>query len=254
MPFPRGRHLALSAPRRLICDLMYFSRGMPLVSLERRLELRAVVEARQALAERPSWLAIFLKAYGDVARRRPPLRHCYLPLPWPHIHEHACNVATIPVERRLADEDAVLFLRVREPESRSLWQLHQIIRAGKSGPIEGIGSYRNALRVSRLPLPLRRLAWWIGLRVVPHWRARYFGTFGITSLSSFGAAPVHFPSPLTSTLTYGIFAADGSIEVRLVFDHRVLDGVEPACALQDLERTLNGPILAELRSLQTRAA
>jgi hypothetical protein len=55
---------------------------------------------------------------------------------------------------------------------------------------------------------------------------------------------------MTTTLTYGVFAEDGSVTVRLFYDHRVLDGVQPARALQDLEQTLCGPILEELRELR----
>jgi hypothetical protein len=59
---------------------------------------------------------------------------------------------------------------------------------------------------------------------------------------------------MTTTLTYGDFAPDGSILVRLFYDHRVLDGVGPAAALAELERVLCGPILAELRGELSQAA
>jgi hypothetical protein len=254
MPFPRGRNVPLSVPRRLIGDLMHFSRAVPLVSMERRFELRAVAEARQALAERPSWFALFAKAFGAVARRRPVLRRAYLPFPWPHLHEHACNVASITVARRLGYEEAVLFLRVRDPELRPLAELHRLIRAAKEKPVYEVASFRPALRMSRLPRPVRRLGWWLGLNVLPTWRARYFGTFGLTGVSNVGAFQLHLLSPLTCTLTYGVLAADGSLTVRLTYDHRVLDGVEPAGALADLEQTLRGPILDELDNLRTGAA
>jgi len=44
---------------------------------------------------------------------------------------------------------------------------------------------------------------------------------------------------MTTTLTYGTLHADGSLDVRLFYDHRVLDGVQPALALRDLEQTLS---------------
>jgi pyruvate/2-oxoglutarate dehydrogenase complex dihydrolipoamide acyltransferase (E2) component len=59
---------------------------------------------------------------------------------------------------------------------------------------------------------------------------------------------------LTTTLSYGQFAPDGSIDVRLFFDHRVMDGADPSAALVELERMLRGPILAELRGDLCRAA
>jgi hypothetical protein len=61
-------------------------------------------------------------------------------------------------------------------------------------------------------------------------------------------------SPLTTTLTFGVFDADGSALVRLFFDHRVFDGVQPAAALEELERTLCGAIVEELRGAVRQAA
>jgi hypothetical protein len=250
MPFPKGRSLPLSPARRLMCDLMHFSRQVPLVSIERRLELAAVAKARQALPTRPSWFALFLKAFGNVARRRPAFRRSYLPLPWPHLYEHGCNVASLPIERSIGAEDMLLFLRIRDPESLTLAQLQRVLHEAKHRPVEEIGPFRSALRLSRLPRPLRRLAWRLGLYAVPSWRARYFGTFGLTAVSGLGSASLHFLTPLTSTLSYGVLDADGSVVVRLAYDHRVLDGVEPARALEDLEEVLNGPIVEELLGLR----
>src|SRR5262249_24698583 len=63
-----------------------------------------------------------------------------------------------------------------------------------------------------------------------------------------GAEQVHPISPLTTTFTYGpIDPATGRIVVKLIYDHRVLDGAYIARRLQDIEDTLNGPILDELR-------
>jgi pyruvate/2-oxoglutarate dehydrogenase complex dihydrolipoamide acyltransferase (E2) component len=59
---------------------------------------------------------------------------------------------------------------------------------------------------------------------------------------------------LTSTLNYGVIAPDGSVDVRLTYDHRVLDGATVARALADLERVLNCEILAELRYLRCAEA
>ena len=79
-----------------------------------------------------------------------------------------------------------------------------------------------------------------------HWRAKYAGTFGLTSTAALGATVNTLLSPLTTTLTYGVFAPDGRVTVRLFFDHRVLDGLGSAAALEELESALNGPIREEL--------
>jgi hypothetical protein len=107
----------------------------------------------------------------------------------------------------------------------------------------------QALRISRLPRPLRRLVWAIGLYSDGACRGHFFGTFGISVVGSLGAAGLHILSPLTTTLNYGTFADDGGLDVRLTYDHRVLDGAPAARALADLEDVLHGDIRRELLRL-----
>jgi hypothetical protein len=84
-------------------------------------------------------------------------------------------------------------------------------------------------------------------------RPRYFGTFGISVYSGLGAESLHPISPLTTTMNYGVIAPDGAVDVRIVYDHRVLDGSTVARALVALEAELNGPVLAELRGMAAQA-
>jgi hypothetical protein len=254
MGLPRGTTVPLSPLRRVMGDFLHFSRQVPLVSMERRLSLADVVHARQAAVSRPSWFAIFLKAYAMVAQGRAELRRAYLPLPWPRLHQHACNVGRVVIARQVDGEEAVLFLSVREPERQTLTALDERIRRARVEPIEQVADFRRMLRLGRLPLPLRRLAWCAALYFSGNWRARHIGTFGLTGVAALGSTQLHFLSPLTTSLTYGVLGDDGSLVVRLVYDHRVLDGVVPAAALQDLEQVLRGPIVDELRGSTRRAA
>src|SRR5260221_280180 len=113
-----GRSIPLSPARRLMCDLMHASRQVPLGAVERHIDLRAVREARRKCADRPSWFALFIKAFALVAMRRPALRTSFLTFPWPRLYEHAYNVAVLPVERRIGAEDAVLFTQLWRPEEK----------------------------------------------------------------------------------------------------------------------------------------
>jgi hypothetical protein len=103
------------------------------------------------------------------------------------------------------------------------------------------------LQLAALPLPLRRLAMGLGLHASGRLRERYFGTFGLSSPAAQGAGLLHLRAPLTATLHYGQFDADGCLDVRLTFDHRVFDGATAARALGALEDTLRGALLEELR-------
>jgi pyruvate/2-oxoglutarate dehydrogenase complex dihydrolipoamide acyltransferase (E2) component len=92
--------------------------------------------------------------------------------------------------------------------------------------------------------------WWLGLNLWGRVRAYFYGTFGLTGVGAYGASALNLVSPLTTTLTYGVFESDGSVDVRLSFDHRVMDGASPARALAALEEVLNGAILEELRGMK----
>jgi hypothetical protein len=249
-----GRTVPLSLPRRLVGDLVYFAHKVPTVPVQRLMDLAAVVEAREAAEPRPSWCAVFLKAYAIVAARRPELRRAYLSFPRPRLYEHGRNIASIAVERRYGDENAVFFGHIRSPEDHPLGEIDVYLRRLKEDPVESIGLCRQALRISRLPWPLRRLLWWVGLNVSGYQRTRRMGTFGITVYSSLGAESLHPLSPLTTTLNYGVIGDDGRVPVRIVYDHRVLDGAVVARVLGSLEDVLNGEILNELRELESPEA
>jgi hypothetical protein len=251
MPQPVGRNLPLSLPRRFICDLVHFARKVPTVPVQRSMNLAALVAARQAAEAPPSWCALFTKAYAFVAASRPELRRAYLSFPRPHLYEHPGNVASVAVERDLDGEDAVLFGHVNSPETKGLRELDALLRRFKEEPVGGISLFRRALQINRLPRPLRRLVWWVGLNAVGRKRAHYFGTFAVSVYSGLGAASLHPLSPLTTTLNYGVIGADGRVDVRLIYDHRVLDGATVARALADLERVLTCEVLAELRYFQS---
>jgi hypothetical protein len=254
MAEPSGRNLPLSLPRRVICDLMDFSRPVPFIAIERRMRLAAVAEARQAAQPRPGWCAILMKAFAAVAARRAELRRAYFPYPWPHLYEHPQNIATVAVERPLGEEQTVFFGQVRTPERQPLEEIESHLHRYKEQPLESIGCYRRTLRVAALPRVLRRLMWWHAYHSSGRRRAKYLGTFGVSLVGGLGGSLLFLRSPLTATITGGVLDADGSMEVRLNFDHRVLDGGDAARALVETEHVLRGEILAELRYLRTAAA
>src|SRR5262249_27607755 len=239
--------------RRLVIDLMTFSQRVPTVTVDRRMNLSRLVAARQACCPRPTWTALFTKAYALVAAREPLLRRCYMGFPWPPFYEHPKNIATLNIGRRVADEDVVLHAHVRGPDRRSLVKIDEIIRYFMDTPVHEIDSYRRVNRVSYLPGPIRRLLMWATLNLFGRRRCHNFGTFGITSVAGQGAGILNLVPLLTSTLHYGLFDDKGCLDVRLAFDHRVLDGAQAAETLLHLEVTLLGAILDEVRALGAAA-
>jgi hypothetical protein len=212
------------------------------------MDLAEVATARADLPDRPGWPVVFLKAYALVCRDVPALRRAYVRLPWPHLVEYPTSVATVAVEREYAGEPAVFFGAIKDPAGWSLAELHARLREYADRPLAEVRAFRRLLRVAGLPTPLRRAGMWMALNV-SRWRARFFGTFGLSVYSSLGAESLHPIAPVTTTLTYGPIGRDGRVDVRLVYDHRVLDGATVARALARLEAALTGPVLGELREL-----
>ena len=123
----------------------------------------------------------------------------------------------------------------------------------RDAPIHQVSYYRKMLRISGYPWLLRRVLWWFGFNL-GRLRGCYLGTFGITVVSAYGAESLHPHSPLTSLLSYGVIAPDGTCAVRICYDHRVLDEAPIARVLARLEEVLNGEIVAELRGGMAKVA
>jgi hypothetical protein len=226
--------------------MQHFCGRVPGATVERPLNLAALRAARDACLPRPSWCAIFLKAMSMVGALHPEFRRAFLPFPWPHLYEHPDNIANFTIERRYHDEDVVFFVQVRRPERRSLTELDAIIRACKDEPVESVKFFRRAIRLSKVPWPFRRMAWWGSLNLIGKLRAHNFGTFSLTSTSAEGAGILALLPLVTSTLHYGLFDDRGTLPVRITFDHRVLDGAFVARALVELEEVLQTTIREEL--------
>jgi hypothetical protein len=242
---PAGKYYAVSYFRRLVIDLMYFSAQVPSVTLERRMDLARLIAARQACQPTPSWSAIFTKAYAMVAARMPELRTSYLKFPWPRFYEHPMSIATINIDRQLAQERVVLYAHIPTPENLTLAEIDSIIHRHQQEPVDCIASYRRAVQMSWVPWPFRKLVWWGALNVFGSLRCQNFGTFGITSLGSQGAGILKIVPLLTTTIHYGMFDPSGAVDMRVSFDHRVLDGTTAAQSLADLEGVLLSAILHE---------
>jgi hypothetical protein len=251
----RSRWISLSAPRRFIGDLMHFACRVPTVPVQRRLKLAGVAAARARVPARPCWPAVFLKAYARVNDDFPELRRAYVVLPWPHLREYPTAVASIAVEREYAGEKCVFFGRIADPGRLPVSEIHTRIRRLAEAPLESVREFRKLLAFARWPRPVRRALLWLGLNL-PRTRPGQFGTFGLSVYSSLGAESLHPLSPLTTILNYGVIEPDGTVLVRLIYDHRVFDGSMAARALERLERELNGPVFRELTDLvlQPRAA
>lgn len=239
----RGKFKPISLARRLVIDLMHFS--APLVIVKRTMKLDRLVQMRSTLAARPGWTPMIAKAFCLVAREEPWLRTFYLTWPWPHFYEVPRSVAMAAIIRDSFDKDVPVLLNIGSADAMPLAEVEAILQRGKNAPLEEVPALRRILRINGLPMPLRRLVWWMGLNY-GRLRANNFGTFAITSVATLGSETVVLNAPGPSMITYGLLKPDNTMELLLHWDHRIYDGVLACRALQRLEDVLNGDIADEL--------
>jgi hypothetical protein len=244
----KGSSLPISGPRQFIIDLIHFARQVPSTPVARTVNVSSLTGPRSSHPVKPSWAVVFMKAFALVGADHPPLRRALLQFPWPRLYEHPWMNCALAIERSYQGEPVVFVGIFRAPEQQSIALLQDALTFYKHQPLENVGVYRQALRVSRAPLPVRRLLWWSTLNVSGMKRAKRFGTFGLTSYGALGAESLHPISPLTTTLTFGPISKSGDVIIKLIYDHRVLDGAYIARRLRDIETVLNGVILDELKA------
>jgi hypothetical protein len=142
--------------------------------------------------------------------------------------------------------------RLINPAQLPLAEIQTKIERYQNEPVERV--FRKQLILSRLPFFVRRPIWWGILNLSARQRAHRIGTFSQSSLAGQGAVNRDHPTILSSSLTYGPLDDHDHSLVTLLYDHRLLDGVTAAAALQQLDDCLNGSVADELASLARRAA
>ncbi len=242
----RGSGRALSPFRRMVIDVLHFAAGVPQIPMERIMRLAPLVEARCRAEPKPGWCAIFAKAFALVAVRRPELRDVYLSFPWDRLYRYESSAAAIIIERDVNGENALLNIRLDSPEDKSLAEIEASIRNAKTAPLNEISSFRRSLRMAKYPRPLRRAMMWLAFRCIGKLHQRYIGNFSLSVVAGLGAGQLSLVSAMTANIHYGVFEKDGSLPVRLSFDHRVIDAGDVARAMVELERVLLTTILEEL--------
>ena len=229
----------------MVLDMLYFAKRIPTLPVQRRMLLAPLVAARAQCRQRVRWTAIFTKAYAIVAQEIPELRRAYVKIPWPVLYEYPTSRAVILIERDYNGEPGVLPVSVKNPAQESLRHITDRLEHASRAPVDQLKDFQRWIRITRLPTPIRRAAWWIGL----NWgrqRANFFGTFGVSVYSALGAESLHPLGTVTAVLNYGVISNTGEVDVRIIYDHRVMNGTTIARALARLEGILNSAIVEEL--------
>jgi hypothetical protein len=159
------------------------------------------------------------------------------------------SIAAIAVEREYQGEQGVFFGMLKASDEKPLGELDAKVLEWKTHPVEKIAFFRRILRYSRRPLLIRRFIWWCAVSWFGRIKTRNFGTFGVSLTGAAGATATNLIGPVTTALNCGLIRYDGTVDLRLHFDHRVLDGMLVARALAELEEVLRNEIVAELKAM-----
>ncbi len=242
-----GRIFGIPRSRRLSWDLLYFNRSVPQCGHDRRMNLTDLAAARTAAPTRISWPALFLKAYGLLAKEFPELRQTWYRWPWAHLYQHPSSVAALTVQRQHRGEPWLFWGRINQPEELPLMQIQSCIDAFSEQTVSQ--QFRRELRLAQLPTLLRRLFWGWNIHVAKANRAERLGTFFLSTLAGQGAEIQIPPAIHTGCLTYGPVDDNGVARVTLAYDHRVMDGSLVAACLMRLESILLQTLTHELLNL-----
>ncbi len=211
------------------------------------MNIAPLMAARRAARARISRTAFLTKALALVARNRAEMRQSYIPFPAAHLHQSPISVATIMVERGWRGESGLFFEQIQAPEDLSLAAIEGLCRAMRRSPVESVEGFRRLIRVTRMPLPIRRSLWRLALHGSGQLHARYFGTYSIGAISAPRTEVMQAPTPITMSVFHGYLEPNGDMPLQILVDHRVIDGMALVRIARELEAVLNEQFAAELR-------
>ena len=233
------------------------------------IDMTWIEELRSTLGKhgiRVTATAFLLKAIAIAQRAHPDTRTAMLPFGRTVVFNDI--VAGFTVERFIGSQPTLFFGAIQEPDTKSISDISEELRAHAEQPIEKVWGMNLQDRFTKMPWFLRRLILWIGLQN-PAIRLKCLGaTFGLSSLGKFGLTAMIPPCVSTSTFGVGSIekrpvVREGKIEVRkmmtltLNFDHRIMDGAPAARFLNDVQKLLEGGLekylQEELLELAARA-
>lgn len=248
---PKGSRRPFPKYRNTVLDIIRISQGVPSFPLIRSMHLNSLSCIRKGAGVRIAWSTLFAKAYGLVCSRIPELRELFVSYPRKHLYRHPHSVASLSVHRK--DDygnERLIWGRWKSPETTSLIELQQQLDAFSNAPIAEV--FGEGLFLERRSAFIRRFVWWWVTTWSGRNRAKHIGTFSISSVGGHGSLNAYHPLVTTSSLAFGPFDASGTCDVVLICDHRTLDGVLGAMALEMLEEILSTEIADEVYQLIPR--
>lgn len=244
----KGIKIPIHWTRTLISDIVHHAKKVPLCTIEKDINIKAVLNAKVISEKRIGWTSVFIKAMGLASIEFNELRQFWIPLPYAHLYQHPVTIASVAINRIIDNKEAVVFGMVQKPEEKPLTEITESLHYFKDSPIDSVPLLNRMRRTSKFPWPIRALIWNYGLYLSGYCKAKNFGTFSVSSVSQLNANTLHLLTPLTSALNYGPISNNGDCTIRLTFDHRVMDGLTVAKILSFIEQSINLSIREEFEN------
>ncbi len=245
----RGIHIPMTPERRLVCDLTNLSRRVPLVPIERLIDVREVQQLRKRVRPKISWQVIMMRAYALAAVDFPELRRVYVRWPRAYYYQHPVSVCLLTISRQINGQEQLMFARFPQPENHTLLQLQEMFNDYRRLPIHELKQLQHQRRFSRMPWLVRKTGWHLMTDWMPSCRARQMGTFGMSLSGLRDTLGTFHAGPSTTILGYDQLCRGGQARVTLTFDHRVLDGKPAMDALDLFRKYLQRIVRNELKRL-----
>jgi hypothetical protein len=227
----RGLRRRFPRNRLTVLEIIQAAKSVPAFPLETTIPVTKIEAARKAANVRIGWTAIFAKAFAKVCDENDQLRETFISLPFASLYQHPTSVCSVSVHRKDdAGADRLIWGRIEGASSRSLVEIQQFLNDCVSLPLMEV--YREGLLLERTWWIVRRIAWWWIMRCSGRKKSKLIGTFSISSLGGRGCLNSFHPLITTSSIAFGPIDPDGLMRVVLICDHRVLDGMAGAAALQ----------------------
>jgi hypothetical protein len=241
----RGQRRRFPRNRLTVLEIIQAAKSVPAFPLETTIPVTKIEAARKAANVRVGWTAIFAKAFAKVCDENDQLRETFISLPFASLYQHPTSVCSVSVHRKDdAGADRLIWGRIESASSKSLVEIQQYLNDCVSLPLTEV--YREGLLLERTWWFVRKIAWWWIMRCSGRKKSKLIGTFSISSLGGKGCLNSFHPLITTSSIAFGPIGSDGLMRVVLICDHRVLDGMAGAAALQSLANVLQTSIIEEL--------
>lgn len=241
----------LARERRHTLHFLAGIRAISPVFLDTEVDMSRVV-AYRAAARRDShaysFVTFVIYVVGRVLLAHPDANAAVRGRLWPRVSRYSFVHAKLTMDKTMNGQRLVFSAVVRGADRASLDDIQRVIEHYREGDPARMPEFAGARLLHRLPIPLGRVLFRVGMRSLGR-RPDLMGTVAIATLGDRPVDGFHSTGGTTITVAAGRVAdrpvvRDGQVTVApimrlsLTFDHRVIDGAEAADVLNDIKTGL----------------